>query len=166
MRYVRDAPLATIRADLGIAARVQQVATASQSDPRVDEHKKRIASLEKTVAALSRTIDGHVDELAHLSSTTRGEPLGDLIQNCTTATVHRASTTAIGRTRGCGWAFDGATFRARRQVSAKSFRVLTSLEGIPGELICERCLKEERITALERDLVHNDLSGDEQPIDE
>ena len=51
-------------------------------------------------------------------------------------------------------------------MSAKSFRVLASLDGIPGESICERCLKEVRITALERDLVHNDLSGDEQPIDE
>ena len=60
----------------------------------------------------------------------------------------------------------GSTYRARRQVSAKSFRVLATLEGIPGELICDRCLKEERIAALERDLVHDDLSGDEQPIDE
>ena len=170
LRYVRDAPLATIRADLGIAARVQQVATSKAPDRRIADHKRRIVALEATVAELSRTIAGHVGELAHLSApvepASRPEPLGDLVQNCLTNTVHRASTTAIGRTRGCGWAFDGATYRARRNVSAKSFRVLTTLEGIPGELICDRCLREERIAALERDLVHDDLSGDEQPIAE
>ena len=56
-------------------------------------------------------------------------------------------------------------YRARRQVSAKSFRVFATLEGIPGELICDRCLAEEHIAALERDLVHDDLSGDGQPIE-
>ena len=46
------------------------------------------------------------------------------------------------------------------------FPSLATLEGIPGELICDRCLEEERIAALERDLVHDDLSGDERPIAE
>ena len=71
----------------------------------------------------------------------------------------------MGRTKGCGWCFDGSTYRARRQVSSKSFRVLPTLEGIPGDMICERCLPTERAVALARDLVQDDLSGDEQPVD-
>ena len=68
LRYVRDAPLATIRADLGMAARLHQVSTAAGPDPRVAEHKRRINMVETKVAELSRIIDGHVGELAHLTS--------------------------------------------------------------------------------------------------
>ena len=166
LRYVKDAPLATIRADLGMAARIKQVSSSSSSDTKLVDHKRRIASLEDKVAGLSRIIDGHVGELAHLTSTARNAPAGEFMQNCATATVHQASTTAIGRARGCGWAFDGSTYRARRQVSSKSFRVLTTLDGIPGLLICERCLPKERRAALEQDIVHDELSGDEHPIED
>ena len=165
LRYVRDAPLATIRADLGMATRIQQVSTSNGPDPKIAEHKRRITTVEATVAGLARTIDGHVGELAHLTAASRTSPVGDFVQNCTTATVHQASTTTTGRAR-CGWAFDGSTYRARRQVSAKSFRVLTTLDGIPGLLICERCLPKERHAALAQDIVHDELSGDEHPIED
>ena len=33
-------------------------------------------------------------------------------------------------------------------------------------MICERCLPKERAAALAKDIVHEDLSGDELPIDE
>ena len=167
LRYVREAPLATIRADLGMSARIQQVATTNAPDPRVAEHKRRIKTLEATVAGLASIIDGHVGELAHLTSAARNAPVGDLVQNCATAPykVHRASTTATGRAL-CGWTFDGATYRARRKVSAKSFRVLPSLDGIPADVMCERCLPKEHAAALEQDIVHEELSGDEHPIKE
>ena len=35
LKYVRDAPPATINVDLGIAARGQQVATSTAPDPRL-----------------------------------------------------------------------------------------------------------------------------------
>jgi hypothetical protein len=170
MRYVRDAPLATIRADLGMAARfqhVQQVTSSSGPDPRVAEHQRRIKKLETTVSELSRLLEGQAGELAHLTTKVRDAPVGDLIQNCATAPfkVHRASTEAAGRAL-CGWTFDGATYRARRRVSAKSFRVLQSLDGIPADVICERCLKAEHTAAVQRDIVHDELSGDEHPIEE
>ena len=166
MRYVKDAPLASIRRDLGLASRIKQVASSSSTDSRVTDHKRRITSLETTVAGLARIIEGHAAELAQLTAASRAAPAGDFIQNTATSKVHMASTTDIGRARGCGWQFDGATFRARRRVPAKSFRILPNLDGIPGDMICERCLPDQMAAAFARDLVHESLSGDEHPIDE
>ena len=167
LRYVKEAPLATIRADLGMAARIHQVANAAGPDPRVDEHKRRIKTLETKVSELSRIIEGHVGELAHLQSASRAAPVGDLVQNCATAPykVHRASTTATGRAL-CGWSFDGDTYRARRRTPAKAFRIVQSLEGIPADVICERCLPKEHAAALQGDIIHEELSGDEHPVEE
>ena len=166
MRYVKDAPLASIGKDLGLASRINQVAASGSTDPRVAKHKLRIVALEAKVAGLATIIERHSAELGHLTAAARAAPTGDLIQNTTTSKVHMASTTDIGRARGCGWQFDGATFRARRRVQAKSYRILTTLEGIPGDMICERCLPEEMASAFARDLVHEPLSGDEHQIDE
>ena len=163
MRYVQDAPLASIRSDLGIASRMQQSSSSSSSGTGSAEHSRRLAALESKIADLEHTLQGHTSELAILSSAASSSSIGEYIQNSTTAMVHQASTAAQGRTR-CGWCFDGSTYRARRQVSAKSFRVLPSLAGLPGDMICERCLPSERTAALGRDLVHDDLSGDEQPV--
>ena len=166
LRYVKDAPLASIGRDLGLATRIKQVAAASSTDARDTDHKKRIKSLEATVAGLAALIEGHASELAGITTAARSAPRGDFIQNTATSKVHIASTIDIGRALGCGWQFDGATTRARRRVAAKSYRILTSLEGIPGDMICERCLSDEMHAAFARDLVHDNLSGDEHAIDE
>jgi hypothetical protein len=166
LRYVKDAPLASIGKDLGLSSRIKQVAAASSTDARVTDHKKRIKSLEATVAGLATLIDGHASELARVTAAARAAPAGDFIQNTVTSKVHVASTTDIGRARGCGWQFDGATFRARRRIAAKSYRILTDLDGIPGDMICERCLPEEMHAAFAKDLVHESLSGDEHAIDD
>ena len=166
LRYVKDAPLASIGKDLGLTSRIKQGAAASSTDARVTDHKKRIKSLEGTVASLAALIDGHASEIARFTAAARTAPAGDFIQNVATSKVHVASTTDLGRARGCGWQFDGSTYRARRRVAAKSYRILTNLEGIPGDMICERCLPEEMHAAFARDLVHDSLSGDEHAIDE
>ena len=54
---------------------------------------------------------------------------------------------------------------SRSMYGPTDVHVLPTLEGIPGDMICERCLPTERAVALARDLVHDDLSGDEQPVD-
>ena len=82
------------------------------------------------------------------------------VQNTTTATIHWASLAAVGRAV-CGYCYSGPTFRARRRKAAKSFREVQSIADIPGHMLCERCLPNERKAALNKDLVHDGLSGDE-----
>ena len=75
-----------------------------------------------------------------------------------------ASPNSVGRAK-CGWKYDGATYRARRQISAKSYRPIADLTDIPGDMICGSCLPQERMAALDKDLIHHDLSGDDVPND-
>ena len=48
---------------------------------------------------------------------------------------------------------------------AKSYRPIATLDDIPGDMICGSCLPQERLAALNKDIIHNDLSGDDQPVD-
>ena len=61
--------------------------------------------------------------------------------------------------------YRGSTHRARRQVAVGTYRVLHNLVGIPGDMICERCLPADKAAAHDKDLIHEGLSGDEQPVD-
>ena len=116
------------------------------------------------MAELERTLAVHAQELATLGEASKSSQAAVYIQNCATAIVHQASPKAFGRAL-CGWKYDGPTARARRQVDTKSYRPLPSLDGIPGDMICDRCLPEARLAAFNKDLVHDELSGDEQPAD-
>ena len=49
-------------------------------------------------------------------------------------------------------------------MAAKSYRPIASQDDILGDMICERCLPHERLAAFNKDLIHNELSGDEQPV--
>ena len=86
------------------------------------------------------------------------------IQNSSSATIHQSSPTDFGRAR-CDWCYDGPMYRARRKVAASSNRTLLNLDGIPGDMICERCLPTERLAAFNKDIIHDELSGDEQLMD-
>ena len=62
----------------------------------------------------------------------------------------------------CGWTFKGDTARARRKDAAKqTFWELPDIAGIPGHLLCERCLHTEHAAALAIGIVHDELSADE-----
>ena len=124
----------------------------------------KIATLEPKIEELERTLQVHAPELTTLSDAAKQDTTMAFIQNTATATVHQTSPTAFGRAR-CGWKFDGPTYRARRQVSAKSYRPIANLDDIPGDMICGSCLPQERMAALNKDIIHNDLSGDDQPVD-
>ena len=120
----------------------------------------RVTALEAKVEALERTLLVHAQELTVLNEAAKQDPLTTFIQNSTTATVHQSSPTVFGRAR-CGWCYDGPTYRARRPVAAKSYRTLENLDGIPGDMICERCLPNERLAAFNKDIIHDELSADE-----
>ena len=106
----------------------------------------------------------HAQELTTLNEAAKKDTATSYIQNTATATVHMTCPTAFGRAR-CGWKFDGPTYRVRRQVSAKSYRPIASLADIPGDMICGSCLPHEQLVALSKDIIHDDLSGDDQPVD-
>ena len=86
------------------------------------------------------------------------------MQNNTTATIHQSSPKYFGRTH-CGITYDGPTFRARRQSAAVAYSIVPGVADVPSELVCERCLPIEHRAAAGRDLIHDEVSGDEQPVD-
>ena len=49
--------------------------------------------------------------------------------------------------------------------AANTYRTLPNPDGIPGDIICDRCLPNERQAAFNKDLLHDELSGDEQHVD-
>ena len=113
------------------------------------------------MADLERALQLHAQELDALNQAATHSPILVYVQNCSTATVHQSSPKYSGRTR-CGLTYDGATARSRRRISADAFRTLPTFDDIPGEIICDRCLPAERRAAFNKDLVHAELSGDEQ----
>ena len=70
----------------------------------------------------------------------------------------------FGRTR-FRIAYVGPTSRARRQSAAVAYSIIPGVADVPCELICERCLPIEHRAAADRDLIHDEVSGDEQPVD-
>ena len=124
----------------------------------------KATALEAKLEELERTIQVHAQELTTLNEAAKQDATTSFIQNTATATVHVTSPTSFGRAR-CGWKFDGPTYRSRRQISAKSHRSLENLDDIPGDMICGSCLPQERLAALNKDIIHNDLSGDDQPVE-
>ena len=78
-----------------------------------------------------------------------------------TATIHRARTNDDSRTL-CGWNYRGATFRARRTDTSGVYRELNGIATIPGHMMCDRCLPTERAVALNKDIIHDEVSADEK----
>ena len=161
LRYVQDAPLRSIRSDLGLPpARTPATPSFSGSGTSAAS-SRRLSVLEEKVADMERTLQVHAQELDALNLPATPASILQYVQNNTTNTVHQSSPTVTGRTR-CGLTYNGATARARRRIPADAFLVLSSLKDIPGDIICERCLPAERLSALNKDLIHDELSGDEQ----
>ena len=165
LRYIQEAPLKSIRSDLGIALQGRSTkAAASSSSACSSAMVSKVTALEAKLEELERTIQVHAQELTTLNEAAKQDTTTSFIQNIATATVHVTSPTSFGRAR-CGWKFDGPTYRSRRQISAKSYRPLENLDDIPGDMICGSCLPQERLAALNKDIIHNDLSGDDQPVE-
>ena len=139
LRYVQEAPLDSIRADLDISSRAKRSSSDTGFSTGTSVHVERIQSIESMMSELHRSSQAQaLDISASIAATSSSVVVGH-IPNCSTARVHLASTSNLGRTR-CGWCYDGPTHSARRRVASGSFRVISSLYGLPGETICDRCL--------------------------
>ena len=61
----------------------------------------------------------------------------------------------------CGCCYKGATFRGCRSNAIDAYRPLDSIGDLPGCMLCDRCMPNERVAAFSSELVAADMSGDE-----
>ena len=133
---------------------------ASTSSSSQTALQSRVRTLESALTRLDTLVAEHALELASLVEEANSEDVPSYVRHTVTATVHRVRPVDSSRTI-CGICISGPTFRARRRDSSKSYLPLASLDGIPGLLMCERCLTQEKAVALNRELVDAAISGDE-----
>jgi hypothetical protein len=156
LRYVADAPLKSLRSDLGIrSARVPPGALAS---PNVASAvHARIRKLEAALTTLQSEVQTQASDVVALATGFARTDDRTYIQNTITATIHCARSIDGGHAI-CGWRF--AT--ARRPLNGMAYRVISTLVNLPGTMICERCMPTERAVALSMSNADEiELSGDE-----
>ena len=170
LRYVSTAPLRSLRTDLGLPPQgaaipdggILRQPAAADGTAASAETQARSQALEATMAGLTYLLEHRAVELrAEIATATAGQRT--YVQNLATATMHlvrhhdRSDTRAV-----CGWQFRGDTARARRRIDREvTFRFLTDITAIPGQMLCERCLPDKRELAIAANLVQEELSGDE-----
>ena len=155
LRHVAEAPLRSLREDLGLQPAAPTPATllmgaSTQGNAAL---RKRIARLELNCAALEDELQRHAQDMVSLATGFARADTRVYVQNSVTATVHAARDTDHGYTF-CGWRYAIALRR-----NGGGGRLLHSLVGLPGSLLCERCLATERAIALSVQAA--ELSGDE-----
>ncbi len=156
LRYVADAPLASLRSDLfSLAARTAGDRVGASGTPAA--LSARLRKLEASMCEVRSDVQGQAHDVVALATGFARTANRVVVQNTITATVHLALSLDGGHAA-CGWRF--AT--ARRVANAPAFRIIGTLVDLPGTMLCERCLPTERAVALSiagADVV--DLSGDE-----
>ncbi len=155
LRYVAEAPLLSLRSDLG--ASVSRSSLGS-SVARCDASavSARVKKLETALCTLRHDVQKQAQDVVALATGFARTDTRVFIQNTITAIVHLAITLDEGHAA-CGWRF--AT--ARRTAQGISYRVIHSLAGLPGSMLCERCLPTERAIAVSANSADVFLSGDE-----
>ena len=166
MRYVADAPLRSLRSDLGLTPHgtlPTAFAVASRTDDAMVQRK--LHSLTVAMARLEQVVAEQNLEVASLRAAAAADPSPSYVQHSVTDTVHRLRTSDDTRAI-CGNDVT-VTFTAQphshshRRVVVKTYKPLPSITGVPGLLLCKNCLRSERKAALDKELVDAALSGDE-----
>ena len=160
LRYVSDAPLESLRADLGLESLPCKPAlsfnlnASSGKKQLTDAVRARVAKLEDALKKLESVVQSQAQDVVSLATGFARTDDRVFIQNTSTATIHVARSGDGGRTI-CGWPFA----RARARGPDIPFRSVTCLRDIPGMMLCEKCLPTERAVAMSRDSA--ELSADE-----
>ena len=161
LRYVSDAPLESLRADLGLeslpskpALNFSLNASSSSKSQFTEAVRARVAKLEDALRKLEGVVQTQAHDVVALATGFARTDDRIYVQNTTTATIHLARSGDCGRTI-CGWPFARAKSRGPEIPS----RTISSLRDIPGTMMCEKCLPTERAIAVGRDAA--DLSADE-----
>ena len=139
LRYVSDAPLRTLRADLGLTASATPSFTHSMGPGAkaagITQLRTRIAALENKLNSLETSVQSQSQDMVGLAAGYLQQAHRVYIQNLVSAAVHIVA--GEGRTA-CGWKF---------AKSRTDTRTLASLSGVPGIMLCEACLPSERAVA-------------------
>jgi len=160
LRYVADAPLESLRTDLGLDSLPNSSGPSIRFMAGSDKQKltvavrARVLKLENALHALEGVVQAQAQDVVALATGFARTDNRVFVQNTATATIHVARCGDDGRTI-CGWPFA----RARARGPDIPFRTLTCLRDIPGMMLCEKCLPTERAVALSRDVA--ELSADE-----
>jgi hypothetical protein len=156
LRYVAEAPLKSLRADLGIIA-ARSIPGSSAAAPSTTVLQSRIRHIESALVSLRSDVQSQAQDVVALATGFARTDDRVFVQNTITATVHLALHLDGGHAA-CGWRFASA----RRPATGPAFRTIRTLVGLPGTMICERCMPTERAVALS---ITSDalieLSGDE-----
>jgi hypothetical protein len=172
LRYVAEAPLESLRADLGLSD-LQRPSTGvpSPSTPFLSAPgtpgraakdgramNARLTLLERALSGPQETFQAQAQDVVAVASGFCCTDRRIFVQNTASAAVHFA-TSSDTRSTACGWPFG----TARKLKSGQpAFRVLGNLVNIPGTMMCESCLPLELTIALSvRDAL---LSGDEDDM--
>jgi hypothetical protein len=156
LRYVADAPLKSLRSDLGIRS-TQSLVGALASQTAASAVAVRLRKLEAALITLQADVHTQAQDVVALATGFARTDDRAYLQNTITATVHCARSIDGGYAI-CGWRF--AT--ARRPLNGMAYRILHTLVNLPGSMICERCMPTERAIALSMSNADEiDLSGDE-----
>ena len=144
MRYVQEAPLKSLRADLGLTPQgtiPMPFAAVGKTGDTVSQ--RRLHSLTEALARLEALVEEQSQEIANIRAEAASDTTPKFVRHSVTATVHRLRPSDASRTI-CGICVTGATFRARRQDGSTTYLPIDKLDDIPGILLCDRCLHNER----------------------
>ena len=114
MRYVQDAPLKSLRSDLGLTPYgtvPAKFATASSGSDPISQ--RRLHALTEAMGRLETLVNEQAEEIASMRELATVETSPQYVQHDVTATVHRLRPGDASRSM-CGIATAGATFRSRR----------------------------------------------------
>ena len=133
MRYVADAPLRSLRSDLGLhdpygSAALVAKASSSRTPPAL---AAKITGLEDMLRQLTATVSLHTTELAQaqIAAATTTAPT-QFIQNTTSAAVHPVRANNNAQTV-CGWTFGLTCRKSRLRRTTNNHIVIASLVEIP-----------------------------------
>ena len=147
LRYVADAPLSSIRSDLGLAP---LAAFGRSSYEEVREFKRALDGALQRLSSCEATA-------ARLTDLVVNPPGSQLVQNTRSSVVHIVLPRG-GERASCGWHV-GAS-----KVKLAHVKGLPSLAGIPWFMPCERCLFSESAAAQAAQgdrVMHDPLSDSE-----
>ena len=137
LRYVADAPLRSLRTDMGLpsagrSARASLPSAAGVAAPQQHSAKvtQRLRSLEASLEKLRKDVLTQAQDVVGLATGFARTDQRIFILNTVTAAVHFARSNDEGHTA-CGWPFA----RVRRTASGPAFRIINNLVDMPGTMI-------------------------------
>ena len=167
LRYVADAPLKSLRSDLGLPATgltssssSSSFALGAKSSKALDLVLSRLKKLETAMVTLQVYLQTQAQDLVGLAAGFAKPDPRVFVQNTTSGAVHYAKVNDDRHTV-CGWPFGAA----RKKSVGSPYRFVPCLNGMPGHLICKTCLPTERAVALSLgdDVPHDiELSGEDE----